>query len=317
VFEFCDRLPSFERRCRSWRCPTSYHQVTEDELADHGVNVVIYANHMLRRPTRRWSRSPRPSCENGRALEADPYPGRSPTRSRSSRRTMRMIDPAASSPTSAPRRRDVHRGARQPAQAVRQHVMARCRASSTSSPPTRAPRSASRSGHYLRTGGTRRSSTSRTPASATRQPAAVAGRSGRLRHADAAHRRLARPARRQGRAAARQAGPGHDRACSTRWSCPGPCCRPRREASGRVERGGAAAVEHAGPFVLLVEKDTFADDSSDPGRRATATAASRARRRSPRWSTAIGDGPVIVSTTGMLSRELFELRERDRHRRRA
>jgi phosphoenolpyruvate phosphomutase len=28
--------------------PTSFNQVTEEELASHGVNIVIYANHLLR-----------------------------------------------------------------------------------------------------------------------------------------------------------------------------------------------------------------------------------------------------------------------------
>lgn len=28
--------------------PSSYNKVTEEELIEHGVNVVIYANHLLR-----------------------------------------------------------------------------------------------------------------------------------------------------------------------------------------------------------------------------------------------------------------------------
>ena len=28
--------------------PTSYHDVTEDELSSHGVNIVIYANQLVR-----------------------------------------------------------------------------------------------------------------------------------------------------------------------------------------------------------------------------------------------------------------------------
>lgn len=28
--------------------PSSYNQVTEEELIEHGVNIVIYANHLLR-----------------------------------------------------------------------------------------------------------------------------------------------------------------------------------------------------------------------------------------------------------------------------
>jgi phosphoenolpyruvate phosphomutase len=52
--------------------PTSYHHVTEAELADHGVNLVIYANHLLRAAYPQMSLVARRILEQGRALAADP-----------------------------------------------------------------------------------------------------------------------------------------------------------------------------------------------------------------------------------------------------
>ncbi|RJP81614.1 MAG: phosphoenolpyruvate mutase [Desulfobacteraceae bacterium] len=48
IFEFCRLYNQFTDRRPLVVVPTSYNQVTEDELADNGVNIVIYANHLLR-----------------------------------------------------------------------------------------------------------------------------------------------------------------------------------------------------------------------------------------------------------------------------
>ena len=48
VFEFCDRFRDLEPRVPLVAVPSSYNHVTEDELRARGVNVVIYANHLLR-----------------------------------------------------------------------------------------------------------------------------------------------------------------------------------------------------------------------------------------------------------------------------
>ena len=48
VFEFCTRYNQLPNRKTLVAVPTSYNTVTEDELAAHGVNIVIYANHLLR-----------------------------------------------------------------------------------------------------------------------------------------------------------------------------------------------------------------------------------------------------------------------------
>ncbi len=48
IFEFCNRYKEFEKRVPLIAVPSSYNHVYENELRDAGVNVVIYANHLLR-----------------------------------------------------------------------------------------------------------------------------------------------------------------------------------------------------------------------------------------------------------------------------
>jgi phosphoenolpyruvate phosphomutase len=48
IFAFCDLYNTLENRKPLVAVPSSYNQVTEEELQDHGVNVVIYANQLLR-----------------------------------------------------------------------------------------------------------------------------------------------------------------------------------------------------------------------------------------------------------------------------
>lgn len=68
------------------------------------------------------------------------------------------------------------------------------------------------------------------------------------------------------------------------------------------------AVEQSTPFFLLVEKGTFGD-----GAKVKAPGPDLASREDAliAAATAVGDEAAIVSTTGMLSRELFEYRERE------
>jgi phosphoenolpyruvate phosphomutase len=73
VFEFCERYAKLPCRVPLVAVPTSYHQVTEAELADQGVNMVIYANHLLRAAYPRMVKVAQTILANGRALEADPY----------------------------------------------------------------------------------------------------------------------------------------------------------------------------------------------------------------------------------------------------
>ena len=48
IFEFCKLYNQIENRRPLVAVPSTYNHVTEDELADHGVNIVIYANQLLR-----------------------------------------------------------------------------------------------------------------------------------------------------------------------------------------------------------------------------------------------------------------------------
>ncbi len=48
IFEFCDRYATLENRKPLVAVPSSYNTVTEQELQEHGVNIVIYANQLLR-----------------------------------------------------------------------------------------------------------------------------------------------------------------------------------------------------------------------------------------------------------------------------
>ncbi|MGH3679355.1 MAG: phosphoenolpyruvate mutase [Natronosporangium sp.] len=71
VFAFCQLFDKLPTRVPLVAVPTSYHQVTEAELADHGVNMVIYANHLLRAAYPQMVTVARSILEHGRALEAD------------------------------------------------------------------------------------------------------------------------------------------------------------------------------------------------------------------------------------------------------
>lgn len=48
IFAFCDRYNQLLTRRPLAVVPSSYNQVYEQELIEHGVNLVIYANHLLR-----------------------------------------------------------------------------------------------------------------------------------------------------------------------------------------------------------------------------------------------------------------------------
>lgn len=48
IFEFCDKFREKDKKTPIVVVPTSFNQVTEEELASHGVNIVIYANQLMR-----------------------------------------------------------------------------------------------------------------------------------------------------------------------------------------------------------------------------------------------------------------------------
>jgi phosphonopyruvate decarboxylase len=81
------------------------------------------------------------------------------------------------------------------------------------------------------------------------------------------------------------------------------------EAERCVKDAVTTAMERSCPYVLMVEKGTFGEPSAKPAPPAADGLASREEALTA-LVAAVGDGPVIVSTTGMLSRELFEYRVR-------
>jgi phosphonopyruvate decarboxylase len=83
------------------------------------------------------------------------------------------------------------------------------------------------------------------------------------------------------------------------------------------------AAQRRSPYVVLVEKDTFTAPAAAPDPAPAAARTSGARAAGTELPTreealtalvdALGDRTVNVATTGMLSRELFELRQRSAH----
>ncbi|MGI9225268.1 MAG: phosphoenolpyruvate mutase [Woeseiaceae bacterium] len=71
IFEFCDRYAEFDRRVPLVVVPSTFNKVLEKELADHGVNVVIYANQLLRAAYPAMLETARSILENGRSAETD------------------------------------------------------------------------------------------------------------------------------------------------------------------------------------------------------------------------------------------------------
>jgi phosphoenolpyruvate phosphomutase len=71
VFEFArifrSDFPSVPLVC----VPTSYNTITEDELAAHGFNIVIYANHFLRAVYPAMQRVAHDILRHGRSAEVD------------------------------------------------------------------------------------------------------------------------------------------------------------------------------------------------------------------------------------------------------
>jgi phosphoenolpyruvate phosphomutase / 2-hydroxyethylphosphonate cytidylyltransferase len=72
IFDFCDRFRKWESEVILVAVPTSYNNVYEHELAARGVNVVIYANHLLRASYPAMVKVAQTILEHGRGREADP-----------------------------------------------------------------------------------------------------------------------------------------------------------------------------------------------------------------------------------------------------
>jgi len=76
IFNFCDaynQLP-LERNVPLVAVPSTYSEVTEDELTAHGVRIVIYANQLLRSAYPAMWKAAESILLNERAKEADMWP---------------------------------------------------------------------------------------------------------------------------------------------------------------------------------------------------------------------------------------------------
>lgn len=71
IFEFCEQYNKLPNRKILVAVPSSYNSVTEDELADKGVNVVIYANQLLRAAYPAMKQVAESILKNHRSLECD------------------------------------------------------------------------------------------------------------------------------------------------------------------------------------------------------------------------------------------------------
>ena len=71
IKDFCLRFRKIEPMIPLVVVPTTYNQITEDELAEWGVNVVIYANHLLRAAYPAMVKCAETILTSGRSLEAN------------------------------------------------------------------------------------------------------------------------------------------------------------------------------------------------------------------------------------------------------
>jgi phosphoenolpyruvate phosphomutase / 2-hydroxyethylphosphonate cytidylyltransferase len=71
IIDFCIGYRNFKNRVPLVAVPTTYNKITEEELAVHGVNVVIYANHLLRSAYPAMLNTAELILKNHRAYEAE------------------------------------------------------------------------------------------------------------------------------------------------------------------------------------------------------------------------------------------------------
>ena len=71
IFEFCDKFREFAPEVPLVVVPTSYNQVYEEELSAKGVNIIIYANHLIRSAYPAMQETAISILENERSKEVD------------------------------------------------------------------------------------------------------------------------------------------------------------------------------------------------------------------------------------------------------
>lgn len=71
ILEFCDKFRETNKETPIVVVPTSFNSITEAELSEHGVNIVIYANQLTRSAFPAMENTAREILVNHRALEVD------------------------------------------------------------------------------------------------------------------------------------------------------------------------------------------------------------------------------------------------------
>lgn len=71
ILEFCDKFRETNKETPIVVVPTSFNSITEAELAEHGVNIVIYANQLTRSAFPAMENTAKEILMNHRALEVD------------------------------------------------------------------------------------------------------------------------------------------------------------------------------------------------------------------------------------------------------
>ncbi|MBO4687563.1 MAG: phosphoenolpyruvate mutase [Clostridiales bacterium] len=71
ICEFCDKFRAQDPKTPIVVVPTSFNTITEEELAEHGVNIVIYANQLTRSAFPAMQQTAMDILKNHRAKEVD------------------------------------------------------------------------------------------------------------------------------------------------------------------------------------------------------------------------------------------------------
>jgi phosphoenolpyruvate phosphomutase len=71
ILDFCSEYKKFKKRVPLVAVPTTYNSITEEALADAGVNIIIYANHLLRSAYPAMVKTAKSILENSRSFETN------------------------------------------------------------------------------------------------------------------------------------------------------------------------------------------------------------------------------------------------------
>ena len=71
ILEFCDKFRAKDKKTPIVVVPSSFNTITEEELAEHGVNVVIYANQLTRAAFPAMQKTAESILKHHRAKETD------------------------------------------------------------------------------------------------------------------------------------------------------------------------------------------------------------------------------------------------------